>query len=148
MNDVEWAERLTGIKADEVNVMCVGSQPSEKLIEHLQECTCYVHLSYIENSPNSVCEAQLIGVPVVAANVGGMSTLVEDGVTGLLVPANDAYAACTKIRKLQQNPILATQLGAQAAAQAEKRHDEQNIVDSLQDVYTSILQGKTLDSTL
>jgi len=148
VNDVEWAERLTNIKADEVNVMCVGSQPSEKLIEHLQECTCYVHLSYIENSPNSVCEAQLIGVPVVAANVGGMSTLVEDGVTGLLVPANDAYAACTKIKKLQQNPLLATQLGAQAAAQAEKRHDEQNIVDSLQDVYTSILQGKTLDSTL
>jgi glycosyltransferase involved in cell wall biosynthesis len=140
VSDIKWAEQLTGIKADEVNVKCVGSQPASKLIEHLQKCTCYVHLSYIENSPNSVCEAQLMGVPVVAANVGGVSTLVEDGVTGLLVPANDAYITCSKIRMLQQNSLFSTQLGTQAAAQAEKRHDEQGIVESLQNIYTTILQ--------
>jgi glycosyltransferase involved in cell wall biosynthesis len=142
VSDIKWAEQLTGIKADEVNVKCVGSQPSAKLIEHFQKCTCYVHLSYIENSPNSVCEAQLMGVPVVAANVGGVSTLVEDRVTGLLVPANDAYATCTKIRMLQRNSLFSTQLGAQAAAQAEMRHDEKSIVESLLNVYTTILQEK------
>jgi hypothetical protein len=41
---------------------------------------------------------------------------------------------------LQQNSLFSTQLGTQAAAQAEKRHDEQGIVESLQNIYTTILQ--------
>ena len=44
------------------------------------------HSSYIENSPNSVGEAQMVGVPVVASRVGGTDSMVEHGKTGFMYP--------------------------------------------------------------
>jgi D-inositol-3-phosphate glycosyltransferase len=63
-------------------------------------------------------EAAACGTPVVAAAVGGLRTLVEDGRTGFLVEGRDpaAFAACTE--QLLSSPALAAELSRQAAQRA------------------------------
>ncbi len=141
VSNIQWAEKLVGINTSEVNVECLGHVSCLDLVKCLQNCSCFVHLSYIENSPNSVCEAQLIGLPVIATNVGGVSSLVEDGETGLLVSANDAYTTCMKILSLYHSQSLSTKLGMQAALVAEKRHKEEVVVDNLLQVYEDIISN-------
>lgn len=99
--DFEWVvfgnvspsfiEDKLGINHENVHVKLFGVASEEVIKEHLLSCTVYVHPSYIDNSPNSVCEAQLCKVPVIANNVGGVNTIIQDGETGYLVPANDPY---------------------------------------------------------
>ena len=52
----------------------------------------YVSASHIENSPNSVAEAQLIGMPCIATGVGGTATYIEHNISGIIVPPGDPYA--------------------------------------------------------
>ncbi|MBQ8570921.1 MAG: glycosyltransferase [Kiritimatiellae bacterium] len=103
VNNLRFAEKKTKIKTQDVNVKACGVVSAESLKQELLQSTAYVHTSYIDNSPNSVCEALLVGVPVVATNVGGVSSIVKDKHNGFLVPANDPFAAASKILKIINN---------------------------------------------
>jgi glycosyltransferase involved in cell wall biosynthesis len=59
-------------------------------------------------------EAMACGAPVLCSNVGGLSEVVVDGVTGFLVPPNDPEALRARIRQLLGDPALAARLGAAA----------------------------------
>lgn len=67
--------------------------------------------SFTEGLPNVALEASAAGVPVVATAVGGTPEVVEDGVTGHLVPSGDAGALAEKITHLLNNNRLARQFG-------------------------------------
>lgn len=100
IKDMSFAEEKTKIRAAEVNVKCCGIATAEELKRELLGCSVYVHTSYIDNSPNSVCEALLLDTPVVATNVGGVSSIVTDGVDGLLVPPNDPMVMAKRIKDI------------------------------------------------
>lgn len=114
------------------------TQPAD-LKQRLCESSMYVHTAYIENSPNSICEAQCLGVPVVSTNVGGISSLVANGVDGLLVPANDPWQLAYCIIKLYADAELCGQFSAAARQKALKRHADENIRQQLLDTYNKIL---------
>lgn len=103
VDNLRFAEKKTKIKSQDVNVKAYGVVSAETLKQELLQSTAYVHTSYIDNSPNSVCEALLVGVPVVAMNVGGVSSIVKDKQNGFIVPANDPFAAASKILKIIDN---------------------------------------------
>ena len=63
-------------------------------------------------------EAAACGVPVVAAAVGGLRTLVVHGLTGLLVADRDPLAFAGAIDRLLDDPVLAAELGSAAATRA------------------------------
>ena len=109
--------------------------------ESITNSTVYVHPSYIDNSPNSVCEAQILGVPVIAANVGGLPSIINNGETGFLVPANDPYQMAYLIHLLQKDEILNQRIGENAHLQALKRHDRNTIIKQLLEVYDNILSS-------
>lgn len=139
VSNSDFIESCYGIKAADVNVNYLGVVSAEDLKDRLAQSTVYVHPSYIDNSPNSVCEAQLIGVPVIAVNVGGLATIVEDGVTGFLVPANDpAMLASMIINKTTEEQLTAISQNERDAA--SKRHEPQAIVDTILSVYNEIIQ--------
>ena len=60
------------------------------MTRELRRAHVFAISSYIENSPNSLCEAMQAGMPCVATYAGGIPSLVEDGRTGLLFPPGDA----------------------------------------------------------
>ena len=89
----EFMEKHTGLKHEDLNIHLRGVASAETIRDTLQGSTLYFHSSYVENSPNSVGEAQLVGIPVVASRVGGTDSMVEHGKTGFLYPVTDPYMA-------------------------------------------------------
>lgn len=136
----DW-NRLTGINPDDVNVKIGGVLTAEQLIDKVTDADVYVHPSYIENSPNTVCEAQLLGAPVIANNVGGISTLINNNETGILVPANDIYQTASHILELCENTEKAEELGEKARNSALKRHNPADIVSRVLEIYKQIVRN-------
>jgi glycosyltransferase involved in cell wall biosynthesis len=64
-----------------------------------------------EGSPVAVMEAQLSGLPVVATLHGGIPEVVEEGVTGFLLPEDDVDAMAEAMARFAVDPSLAGQLG-------------------------------------
>lgn len=140
VRDIRFYENKYNIRAKEVNVRIMGTATKEELVDALCNSTLYVHPSYIDNSPNSVCEAQILGLPILATNVGGLSSIVHDGETGILFPANDPYTLAHLIKKLSVNPDRCQSLSKAAIAQATERHNPENIRKTLLSIYQTILQ--------
>lgn len=133
-------EKLLDIKHEEVNVELCGVAKPAQLVEAFSNSTTYFHPSYIENSPNSVCEAQLSGCPVVACYIGGNDTLVKHGEEGFLVPANDPYMAAARVLQLHEDRELNKRIGEASKATASKRHDRETIVNGLINIYKQIIE--------
>lgn len=137
-----FAEKLSHIKHKDVNVRLMGVATSGQLREAFLTASMYVHPSYIDNSPNSLCEAQISACPVVATDVGGVSSLVRHGVTGFLVPANDPFQMAYFLRLLFEDKELNQRIGKQAREEALRRHDPQSIVSKLLKDYEIIIKNR------
>lgn len=142
VQNVAFYENKYGIRADNVNVKIMGTVSKDELVDVLCDAICFVHPSYIDNSPNSVCEAQILGLPILATHVGGISSIVRDGETGILFPANDPYTLAAKIKEVIRSPELAVRLGKAAREQALKRHDPMMIRMKLMNIYNQILKNE------
>lgn len=135
----EFMEKHTGLKHENLNVNLKGVATAEQLRDALVNSTLYFHSSYIENSPNSVGEAQLVGIPVVASRVGGTDSMVEHGKTGFLYPVTDPYMAAYYIKRLVENQEENISMGKAAREVALVRHDKQAIVEGLLKIYDDIV---------
>ena len=133
IGDLRFAERTTGIRAADVGVAAEGVATAEYLCKALSEASVYVHPSYIDNSPNSVCEAQVLGVPVVATAVGGVPSLFSADRVRCLVPANDPLMAAARIREAVETPEA--YVSDRKACLA--RHDPAAIADRLEEIWRS-----------
>lgn len=148
--DVEWrmfgninpriGERLTGLHYQNVGIRLCGVATAEQLRDEIIQSTAYVHTSYIDNSPNSVCEAQILGVPVIVTHVGGTPSLIREGVTGFSVPANDPWQMAAVIAQIFHDRELNIKIGETAREVALKRHDHKMIIANLIDIYSKVLR--------
>ena len=104
---------------------------------------CRAHVfaisSYIENSPNSLCEAMQVGLPCVATYAGGIPSLVEHGRTGLLFPPGDAPLLGDAIMRIFREDDLASRLGRAARTEASERHAPQRVVSQLLHAYSDVI---------
>lgn len=127
---------LKNINADatEHRGMLTGAQ----LWETYHDAFCLLHPSYIDNSPNSVCEAQLAGLPVVASDVGGVSSLIESGKTGLLTSLSVSEIA-QAVETLRNDVTLRNTLISQAREISLERFDQQQIVGITESIYQEVL---------
>jgi glycosyltransferase involved in cell wall biosynthesis len=66
------------------NINFLGILSEEDIIREFQNCNIFICPSSIENSPNSLGEAQLIGIPTISAYVGGIPDMVIHNYSGLL----------------------------------------------------------------
>lgn len=89
--------------------------------------------------PNSALEAAAAGLPVVAAAHGGLTEIVRDGQTGLLVAAGDHVALAAALARLASEPALAGRLGQAAAADARERFALPRMLDEVQALYERVL---------
>lgn len=135
----QFIEHIVGIRHDNVNVKLMGVASQEQLVRTELNATLYFHPSYIDNSPNSLCEAQMLGLPIVSTNVGGISSLIDDGETGYLIPSNDPYQAAYLIEKLYIDKELNITLGKKGQDIARKRHNKETINNQILAVYNTLL---------
>lgn len=137
----DFMEKQVGLRHEGVDVRLCGVASPTQLRDALLESTMYFHPSYTENSPNSVCEAQILGVPVVASRVGGTDSLVEHGKTGFLYPVTDPYIAAYYIMYLVDNPGVNIAIGKAAKQVATARHDKKKIVNELMETYQEMIDA-------
>ena len=133
------AERKTRIRHEDYNISLLGMIDASEVAEKLANSDLYIHPAIIDNSPNSLCEAQVIGCPVIAANVGGIASLVDDGKTGILYPYNEPHMLAFKIMELGQNRELLKFLLENEIKTAIERHNPEDIYLYLYSVYKNVL---------
>ena len=93
---------------------------------------------FLEGTPGVLLDALALGKPIVATNVGGVPEVIEDGVSGLLVPGGDAEAIGRAIARVLLDPSLAARLSSGARARAP-RFSIENTVDRTMEVYRELL---------
>jgi glycosyltransferase involved in cell wall biosynthesis len=94
---------------------------------YAQDYDIYICTNKIDNTPVSLTEFMQFGLPIVSVNTGGISYMIEDGVNGLLVNANDAEGMFDKITLLISNQALAQSIIANAYNYVQ-RYDEKNVI--------------------
>ena len=90
-----------------------------------------------ENSPVTITEAMASGIPVIASDIGGISELVEHGVTGLLAPPRDPRALADLIERLLKDPDLRRAMG-QNGRTSIRRHDVRDQVARLLEIFDGL----------
>lgn len=135
---VKIIEKMLNTKPSS-SVKLMGNVDAKTLVEAMKNAHLYVHPSRIENSPNSVCEATLMGMPVIAAQTGGVSTIIEDKVSGLLFPNMDFYALAATILISIKQPEVLQKMGTRAREIALQRHNKRKIINDLINAYKKII---------
>jgi glycosyltransferase involved in cell wall biosynthesis len=85
-----------------------------------------------EGLPATILEAMSSGLPVVATDVGSISDVVEEEITGCLVPPHDPQAAAEAVIRLLRNPKLRASMAVEARERAETRYDLQVFAGTMQ----------------
>ena len=133
-------EQRTGINHQDVNMNLLGRIDTRQVVEELSAADFFIHASIIDNSPNTVCEAQLIGCPVIASNVGGVPQLIEDSVTGFLYPYNEPHTLAFLIGNLYREEAVLTRISQSETEIARKRHDPKLVGDAVVHTYESVIK--------
>ena len=123
--------------ADCVNLL--GYLNASEMTQELSAAHVFAIASYLENSPNTLAEAMVVGVPCVASYVGGIPSMIENRQTGLLFPAGDANWLAESIRSVFEDDLLASRLGTEARQVAQQRHCPNLVVSQLVEAYRQVL---------
>lgn len=114
-----------------------GNLNAQDMKEQFLKANVFVSASSIENSPNSIGEAMLLGVPVVSSDVGGVSSILEHGKEGYLYPAENWKDLVKYIDKVFMDGAGVT-ISKCAQNRALMQYDREMIVGELIDCYRDI----------
>jgi len=125
---LEGKVRFLGVRADVPEILAAAD--------------VFVLSSRWEGNPLSVMEAMAAGKPVIATAVGGVPELVQDGVSGVLVPPENVEALADAMLKLAGDAALRTRSGQAAFRRAKERFDVSVMVEGYGTLYERLL-GKS-----
>jgi glycosyltransferase involved in cell wall biosynthesis len=160
---LETAARLTRVKQD-VHFVWLGDGPERAALEHrrsalglegrvhllgfrddastlIGQCTVLASAARAEGLGTALLEAQALGVPVVATAVGGVPEIVADGVTGRLVPADDAAALAAALREALEHTERARAWAEQARVTVRAFGIERTVERTLEE-YRKAMEGR------
>lgn len=124
----------------EANIEILGYLNAGEMSAALLASRAFVSCSYADNSPNSIGEAQLVGMPVLSTYVGGIPSMIEHNRTGMLFPVGNIELLVKHISEIFKSDALCIALGENARAEALARHDDGKILASMLRLYRSIAE--------
>ena len=125
------------LKLDE-NIMWLGALPQEKVFELYAIMDIFVMPSLYEGFGLTAAEAMAASLPVVGTNIEGLSEVIEDGVSGCLVPQGDIQAFSTALVKLLKEPAKAATLGQNGRIRADSLFSLVHFKKSMLALYSSL----------
>lgn len=123
-------------------VRFLGAQPLDVILDAYGRADLFVLPCVVaadgrrDVTPNAVLEAMAMALPVVSTPVGGVPELLEDGVSGVLVPPGDAEALADAVAELIADPERRRRLGRAARARIEERFDARRTAERFRALFT------------
>lgn len=127
-----------GISGD---VKFIGKVRNDLLPEYYNSFSVAVSLSDSESFGVVAVEAMACECPVVVSDADGFTEVVEDGVTGFIVPRRNPEAAAAAIQKFIDNPRLREKIGAAGRARVSGLYDWKDNVALMIDIYSEVSNG-------
>lgn len=121
------------------SIKFLGVVDRRKLVELLEECVVLSLPSYQETSPGVICQAMAAGRVPIAAPVGGVPEMIEDGVTGYLVDSDDSDLLAQRIIELMDDFDMAAKMGAAAREVAKSRYNARDVANSIIEFCSSLV---------
>lgn len=116
-----------------------GLLDESQMAEQYKLANIFICPSSIENSPNSLGEAQLVGVPCIASYVGGVPSMITNEISGLLYQFDEHEMLASLVCKIFSDDDLALKLSQQGIITAEKRHNKKINAQTTFAIYNSII---------
>lgn len=126
----------------EAHIIFTGPLGEKQMCQRYLKSHVFVCPSTIENSPNSLGEAMILGVPSVAAYVGGIPDMLEDKEEGFLYQHDAPYMLAHYACKIFKNENIALKFSENARKHAMKTHDRNENTKRLIEIYNDVLEKK------
>lgn len=123
----------------QTNIEFLGYLDSQAMAQEYLKSHVFVCPSSIENSPNSLGEAQILGVPCIASYVGGVPDMVDPGENGLLYRFEEIEMLAQRIKDIFENDKLAIKLSEGGIRSAMDRHDRTANTKRTLGIYKNII---------
>ena len=124
----------------EDRIVFTGYLNADALAERLSRTHVCVIPSAIENAPNSLAEAMIVGTPCVASHVGGNAEMMDYGRLGLLYCYYEPQLLAERIERLFETPDLARSFSALGREYTRKKHDPEHLEHTLLDIYRDMIR--------
>ena len=124
----------------EQKVIVLGKMSAAEMKENYLNSSVYVCASSVENSPNSMGEAMLLGMPVIASRTGGIPSIAEEGKEALMFEPCNSKQLASRIISLFGDRKLAEALSEAAVLRARDNYDADKNYADLMEIYREICQ--------
>mgnify|MGYP006291416743 CR=1 FL=1 len=118
----------------------VGRIPYNQVSEYLNSFDIFCVPSLQESFGVAAVEASACGLPVIASNVGGLPEVIEDGVTGYIIPPKDAEKLSDKLYDLVIDKEKRKCLGERGYDRVKRLYDWNKNVDKMEEIYRSLVK--------
>ena len=117
----------------------LGKLNAEEMHQRFLQSHLYICPSAIENSPNSLGEAMILGVPAIASDTGGIASIFTHGKDGLLFEMGNYEALADSVIRMFENPKQAERYSKQAKEHAKVTHNPDENFKRLLEIYQEIV---------
>lgn len=125
------------------NTIFTGLLDEKQMCERYLKSNVFVCPSSIENSPNSLGEAMILGVPCIASDVGGVPDMIKHKEEGFVYQADAPYMLAYYVCEIFDNKEVAIKFSKNAREHALKTHDREENLNQLIKIYNVILSKST-----
>ena len=142
-----FQQLITELKLTNI-VKLLGWKEQPEIIEILNNSHIFIAPSVTasdgnQDAPvNTLKEAMAMGLPVISTFHGGIPELVEDGVSGFLVPERDSDVIADKLNYLISHPQVWQSMGTAGRIRVEEKYDMNKLNDELVAIYEKLLNQK------
>lgn len=124
------------------NIHFLGKMTAEDIAEQISKSNVVVIPSSIENAPNSLAEAELVGTPTIASYVGGNMDMLTHNVDGFLYCFNEPGMLAEYIGRIFDDDEMAINMSKSAHLTASKRHNPELLEKTLISIYQQLMEKK------
>ena len=123
------------------NIHFTGILDEQEMCDRYLKSSVFVCPSSVENSPNSLGEAMLLGVPCVASCVGGIPDMLTHGKEGFMYQANAPHMLAHYVCRIFESDDLALSFSERARERALRTHNVEMNTRRLIEIYGEIISG-------
>ena len=123
------------------NLNLLGRLDAKGIINLYRITNIYVMPSHIENSPLTLSEAMIMGLPIISTHAGGANSRLTDGQDGIMIQSGDPWSMCGAVLEMKSNYKKAVEYGVNARMRALIRHNPDKVINGLIKIYNKILKN-------